>query len=109
MNDGRNCPACRKDIGLWPIFSALLPNRVTCPHCHARLGYRGVGLLTVILVLLMTTLGIVAYFAAFALPLTGSVQRVGAIIGMLLIVYIPIEIWAAQYLRRNKALYRVDS
>jgi uncharacterized protein (DUF983 family) len=39
MADGRHCPACGRDIGIWPVFSAGLPNRIWCPHCGARVRY----------------------------------------------------------------------
>jgi len=38
--DGKRCPSCQRDIGVWPILTAGLPNRIWCPHCHARLSYR---------------------------------------------------------------------
>ncbi len=40
MGDGKHCPSCGKDIGVWPILSAGLPSRVRCPHCKSRLRYR---------------------------------------------------------------------
>jgi hypothetical protein len=39
MADGRHCPACARDVGVWPVFSAGLPNRIWCPHCGARARY----------------------------------------------------------------------
>ena len=39
MGDGKHCPECGEDIGVWPIFSAGLPNRIWCPHCKTRLRY----------------------------------------------------------------------
>jgi hypothetical protein len=39
MSDGRHCPACKKDIGLWPVFLAVWPTRVKCPHCKSLLRY----------------------------------------------------------------------
>jgi len=43
MRDGKHCPECEKDIGVWPVLSAGLPSRVHCPHCHARLTYGNIG------------------------------------------------------------------
>src|SRR4029079_17582430 len=40
MDVGRDCPNCKADIGVWPVVSAGLPNRIKCPHCSARLQYR---------------------------------------------------------------------
>ncbi len=41
MANGKVCPACAKDIGVWAIFSAGGPSRIRCPHCRARLRYDG--------------------------------------------------------------------
>ena len=38
-DDGRHCPSCRKDIGIWPVFTAGLPDWIRCPHCRCRLRY----------------------------------------------------------------------
>jgi hypothetical protein len=46
MGDGKHCPECGEDIGIWPVFSAGWPDRIWCPHCKARLRYRlGLGLM----------------------------------------------------------------
>ncbi len=39
MADGKHCPHCGEDIGVWPVFSAGLPSRIWCPHCGARVRY----------------------------------------------------------------------
>ena len=38
--EGKNCPNCGVDIGVWPVFSAGLPNRIWCPRCKSQLRYR---------------------------------------------------------------------
>ena len=38
-NCGKNCPACMKDIGLWPIVRAGWPTRIKCPNCKSILRY----------------------------------------------------------------------
>jgi len=66
--DGKHCPACGRDIGLWPVFTAGLPNRIWCPHCSARLSYRGIaGVVVVLLVALAGTVA-VGWYAAGAIP-----------------------------------------
>ncbi len=37
--DGRHCPICEKDIGIWPIVYAFTLSCIQCPHCFARLNY----------------------------------------------------------------------
>jgi len=37
--DGKHCPNCSADIGLWAVFKALTPDRIKCPSCSAGLRY----------------------------------------------------------------------
>jgi len=39
LSDGKHCPACGEDIGVWPIASAFMPGHCRCPHCRARLAW----------------------------------------------------------------------
>ena len=41
MAGDNNCPKCDRDIGIWAVFKATLPNRIFCPHCGTRLEYGG--------------------------------------------------------------------
>ncbi len=38
--DGKHCPECRRDIGVWPVFHSGWPNLIWCPYCKTRLTYR---------------------------------------------------------------------
>ena len=107
MTDGKHCPACGKDVGIWPIASALLPNLIRCPHCRTRLVYRDTGRLLVGLVVLGLALvtGIILLIP-WLLPDTHPAVRLAAFVAILLVVWIPVELWAAAYLRRNKVLSR---
>ena len=49
MGDGKHCPGCEKDIGVWPVLMAGLPTWVRCPHCRARLSYGNSGLVMAVL------------------------------------------------------------
>jgi len=40
MERKSDCPHCGEDIGLWPIISAGLPNRIKCPRCKTRLRFK---------------------------------------------------------------------
>src|SRR5436190_24261113 len=64
MNDGERCPACGKDIGIWPVLMAGLPSWVRCPHCRARLSYGNTGVIvTLLFALLLLLSGAAFYFA----------------------------------------------
>ena len=39
MDEGKNCPACGKDIGMSAIYLASWPTKIKCPHCRAVLAY----------------------------------------------------------------------
>ena len=39
MSNGRNCPVCAEDIGLWPIVYSSAPRKIKCPHCKSILAY----------------------------------------------------------------------
>ena len=61
MNDGKHCPACGKDIGLWAVLLAAWPSRVRCPHCRARLSYGSCIVLVAILVSSLAVLFVGAF------------------------------------------------
>jgi uncharacterized protein (DUF983 family) len=84
--DGKHCPVCGEDIGLWPVMSAMYPTRIWCPHCRSRLGYQGPKRLVAAMIVLTiaivtpTAFGLlwmkvepvwraVAYYLAIVLPL----------------------------------------
>jgi DNA-directed RNA polymerase subunit RPC12/RpoP len=104
MTDGKHCPACGKDVGVWPIVSAMLPNLIRCPHCRTRLVYRDAARAIVALLLVAAALGVGAFTALLRLPLPNLWERVAVVIVALLLLWLPIELWAAVYLRRTKRL-----
>lgn len=84
--DGKHCPVCGVDIGLWPILTAMWPTRIWCPHCRSRLGYQGpirlvaVTIVLTIAIVIPTAFGLlwlkvepvghaVAYYLAIVVPL----------------------------------------
>jgi hypothetical protein len=92
MDDGKHCPACGKDIGVWPIFSAGLPNRIWCPHCSARLRYRvTTGLLLVIVAL---AIGLMAGALLFSWKYVGfdSPRWIVWFAGLMLLPWIVVEL-----------------
>jgi len=101
MNDGKHCPACNSDIGVWPIFSAGLPNFIRCPKCRARLAYRQTGFVTLVLAPVVAVCFIGAYYLSFIFE--GN-RRYAAFIAIMLGLWMPVEVVIAYYLRQNKVL-----
>ena len=101
MPDGKHCPVCGVDIGVWPVFSAGLPNLIWCPKCKARLAYQSVGRLVVVLLLLIVA--VTAISGLVALQFEG-VQRLAAFIAVMFGIWVPAELVFVRYLRANKVL-----
>ena len=104
MADGKHCPACGRDIGLWPVFSAGLPNRIWCPHCSARLTYRGIGGVFLAPVVVLAAASAGASFASAAFPGTGTIVRLAVFVGVLLGAWALVELALVWFLRRNRPL-----
>ncbi len=106
MPDGKHCPECGKDIGLWPIFKAGLPNLIYCPHCDARLAYAHLGreyLVIGILVLLVTAISLGV--GVIAQELSGwRPAWMGGFIVTMFGLWLPIEWRFAHHLRLNRIL-----
>jgi len=101
MADGKHCPSCGTDIGVWPIFSAGLPNLIRCPQCRARLAYQRTGGFLAVVVLLSCVVIAVAYVLASFFPLK---YHWFAFIVLVLGAWTPVELAVASYLRKNKVL-----
>jgi hypothetical protein len=110
MGDGKHCPACGTDIGVWPIFSAALLKLIRCPRCKARIAYQEIGaVLAILLSIRLLVWGIVvaaAFYLAWG-PFESKLSRLGFIalvLGAWILVELPVEIFIAWYLRANKVL-----
>jgi hypothetical protein len=101
MADGKHCPACGTDIGVWPVFSAGLPNLIRCPRCRARIGYQRIGAVLAVLLVVLGAVFAVAYIVSGSFE---STNRLFAFIVVVLGAWIPIELVVALYLRTNKIL-----
>lgn len=103
--DGKHCPECGKDIGVWPVFFASLPNRIFCRHCDARLAYReasGIWWLTIVaLVLVLIVSGVVG---AIAENLFNPVMLPIGFLVTLIACWVPIEYGLARRLRSRYIL-----
>jgi hypothetical protein len=71
MATGNECPACGRNIGIWAVFRAPLPNRVFCPHCGERLRYGDTVLLVASAVVLLVLGGVAGVALAALAGATG--------------------------------------
>jgi hypothetical protein len=101
MGDGKHCPACGADIGVWRVFSAGWPDRIRCPRCKARLGYRGIGPLVIVGLLALGAVVAAAYAVAMSFEVNRQLVAFGAV---LLGAWVLVELAATWYLRANKVL-----
>ena len=101
MANGKVCPACGKDIGVWAIFAAGVPSRIRCPHCRARLQYDGAIRVVVLPFAIVVVAALLGHEAAVDL----GIVRPGLIIAFLaLLAWVPIELLLALYLRDHRTL-----
>lgn len=40
---GKDCPKCGKDIGVWVILKAPVPGTLKCKHCGTKIAYESKG------------------------------------------------------------------
>jgi hypothetical protein len=107
MRDGKHCPACARDIGFWTVFTAGLPNRIRCPHCSARLSYRGIGGVVVVLVLAMAGAAAAGWYAAYAIPELHPRRQPAAAVGIMVGIWVLVELAAVRFLRQSRVLVRL--
>jgi len=100
--EGKRCPACGRDIGIWAVFAAGLPTRIRCPHCKARLSYRGAMPIVIVMLLLLGPVVYGSYRAAQALGDVRSWRLLFA--GLVLVAWAPIELGFSLYLRARRDL-----
>ena len=100
MEKGKLCPNCNKDIGFKAIAFAGLPNKIKCPHCKTRIFYKDISKLIIYLILIS-----IIWIALFISLLASFSSYKGLLIGIVLswILWIPVEILIAYYLRNNNA------
>jgi len=106
MNDGKHCPACGQDIGVWPVLMATLPNRIRCPHCKARLRYQNAGALIVNLLVLLLALCAVFYFSLRPRYGHGGLAFYLVVAGLAFAAWMPVELAATLYVRRRGTLQK---
>jgi DNA-directed RNA polymerase subunit RPC12/RpoP len=105
MGDGKHCPACGKEIGVWPVFSAAMPSWIRCPHCKSRLRYRKTaGVFAIVLVGLLGLM-IVTFIRVSALT-TPRRGQIGASVALASCVLA--ELATVWFLRNRRELELAD-
>ena len=106
-NDGKHCPACGVDIGIWPIATAMLPNRIFCPGCGARLSYGGsVIRQTAFMIFVAFVVGAAAFWFVHMLGLASQLVALAVTLGILLVLWVLVEMAVSVYLRSRRVLQR---
>jgi hypothetical protein len=109
MNDeGKLCPSCNADIGVWPHIKSAWPNAgLKCPYCRKKLKYNpaGWGLFLFLTVVYMSILLI-----AFCMTIRILIIKLTFFEYMILIVtigyltWLPFDLFAAHNLREKSKL-----
>jgi hypothetical protein len=92
---GKLCPSCNHDIGIWAIIEAGLPTRITCPHCDMRVIY------TEFPWFLFTACAVAWVGLMLFMPSTGAVLLDFA---LLIAAWLPAEIVLTLYMRKTGTL-----
>ncbi|MCK5851920.1 hypothetical protein KAH27_02720 [bacterium] len=100
-----DCPNCKKDIGVWSIYKAGLPNMIKCPHCKSKLRYEPSGWKMVLISYAIS----IPIFAAIYFFVSNclSLSKNGQIIAMVLLIFLawtPFEIYFVRRLRSKHEL-----
>ena len=104
MQPGKICPVCEKDIGIWPVFIAALPSRVTCPHCKSRLQYADTGVLVASLLALLLVCSAGAFFFVFRFVPYTRLEFALVWGSLIAAIWLPVELAVAVYMRAAKKL-----
>jgi uncharacterized protein (DUF983 family) len=105
MGDGKHCPSCGKDIGVWPVFSAIWSNLIWCPHCKSRLRYRKTGIVIVVLFAVGIVIAACVFVIVRALEIAWPRSVWAAIV---LIFWVPVQLALARFLRNRRQLELVN-
>lgn len=103
--DGKHCPACGADIGIWPIASAIIPGRAKCPHCQTKLTWNGAYGATLVMVLLTLAICGVAVLILNRLPIEDRWSR-GAAFGAMALPPTLVMGWIGAALQRRYCVLR---
>ena len=102
MANGKVCPACGRDIGVWAVVAAGLPSRIRCPHCRALLRYDGV----LALMALPFAVVILAALIVHEVAVDVGIAWPGLfLVVMVILTWVPVELLLALYLRDRRTLH----
>ena len=106
--EGKLCPNCKRDIGIWAHLKSALPNLgLKCPNCRARLKYvpAGWGLFFGFLGIYAVLVVIAGYFV---IPFFHSEVSIALSLviwtGICIVLWLPFDIFAARRLRAKSKL-----
>jgi hypothetical protein len=104
VQDGRHCPECGKDVGIWAIKFAWFSNgRVRCRHCRRDLRYQIRTWESFIPLVLYLGCWVGADIAAPVLFRSRPVPT-GMPTGLFLVGFLVVSFGAAAYLRARRSL-----
>ena len=103
--NGKHCPNCNRDIGVWAIIKIGWPTLLKCPHCKSKLSYEpiGIGMLLLsffayLFLLILSTIIVLLY-----LPLT-LLAKIFIFIIMAAVFWQPFEFFMVKRLRSRHNL-----
>jgi len=92
---------CGRDIGVWPVFSALWSSLIWCPHCKTRLRYRKTG----IIIGALFAVGLIVAVCAFVVVQSLEIAWPRAVwAAIVLISWVPVELVLTWFLRNRRQL-----
>lgn len=106
MANGKVCPACGKDIGVWAVVAAGLPSRIRCPHCHILLRYDGTLALLALPFAVVILAALILHEVAVDVGITWPSLFAAIVV---LVTWLPVEFLMALYLRDKRTLRVVNS
>ncbi len=103
--NSKNCPNCKKDIGILSIFKAGLPSRIKCPYCNSSLIYKPSAWRVVLVSLIFIVPIIIAifYFVFEQLSLSKPIELLISF-GVSFVVWEVFEVYFALRLRKSYEL-----
>ena len=108
MSDGKHCPDCGQDIGIWPVFSAGLPSRVRCPFCKSRLSYGDTRTLVACLAAVVLLVGASSYFFVSRFYAITRLEFHVLSAGLALVLLLAVDFAVAMYLRNSRGLKKLE-
>jgi uncharacterized protein (DUF983 family) len=101
MGEGKHCPNCGKDIGVWPIFSASWPSFIWCPWCRSRLRYRKTSVVMAALVAILIAIAAIAFILVSSLA-TSWRMPIWAMV--MIISWVFVQLAVTWFLRNRREL-----